>query len=114
MQVTECVTVVQTRVQYPAPAICPAKEYGVALELNNSKSLHNRTTPECTRKLLQACKTVGCKIALGSDTHAIEELGRDDSILPYLQETSFPESLLVNNTADKAFAFIKERKKNKQ
>ncbi len=91
-----------------------AMECGVALELNNSKSLYNRTTPECTRRLIQACKKIGCKMAMGSDTHAIEELGLDDSIQPYLQEEAFPESLLVNSTAEKAFAFIEERKKNKQ
>lgn len=113
-----CIDVIAhpNEIEYPLDferVVRAAREYGVALELNNSKSLHNRTTPESTRNLIQACKTTGCAIALGSDTHAIEELGLDDAVRPYLEEAAFPESLIVNSTAEKAFAFIEERKKNK-
>ncbi len=91
-----------------------AKKHGVALELNNSKTLHNRATPACTTELIQVCKKIGCRIAIGSDAHAIEELGRDDSVRPYLEEEDFPDKLLINSTADKAFSFIEERKGNKR
>jgi putative hydrolase len=91
-----------------------AKKYGVALELNNSKTLYQRTTPDLTRALVRACKENGCHMAVNSDTHAIQELGCDSSVLPYLQEESFPGELLVNGVAEKAFAFIEERRRNKQ
>ncbi len=90
-----------------------ARAYGVALELNNSKTRYNRTTPEVTRELVKVCKKHNCRMALGSDAHAIEELGLDDSVRPYLEEVDFPPTLLVNNTAEQAFDFIKERKSNK-
>ncbi len=90
-----------------------AKEHGVALELNNSKTLYKRTTEECTRELVRTCKNVGCALAIGSDTHAIEELGRDESVRPYLEQESFPPSLIINDFAEKAFTFIEERKKHK-
>ncbi len=90
-----------------------AKEYGVALELNNSKTLYNRTTPEVTKELIQVCKKIDCRMAIGSDTHAIEELGLDDSVRPYLVEERFPQELLINGSARRAFDFIEERKSNK-
>lgn len=91
-----------------------AKNYGIALELNNSKTLHHRTTPESTRKLIQVCKKVGCRMTIGSDAHAIEELGLDDSVRPYLEEVKFPKKLLINSSVEKAFAFIEERRSNKK
>lgn len=90
-----------------------AKEHGVALELNNSKTRYNRTTPEVTKELVRVCKNVGCRMAIGSDAHAIEELGLDDSVRPYLEEATFPQKLLINGSAEQAFEFIEERKRNK-
>lgn len=90
-----------------------AKKYGIALELNNSKLLHDRTSPAEMTKLITACKVTGCSVALGSDAHALEEIGLDDAIRPFLTQLKFPDDLLVNNTAEKAFAFIEARRGNK-
>jgi putative hydrolase len=95
------------------PLAIAAKKRGIALELNNSKSLYNRSTPEITRTLIRTCKNVGCLMAIGSDAHAIEELGLDNSVRLFLEEEDFPENLLINSNAEKAFAFIEDRKKNK-
>jgi putative hydrolase len=93
-----------------AEAAC---HHGVALELNNSKSLLDRTAPELTEALVSACKKVGCRMAVNSDMHAIEELGCDDAVRPYLEAAHFPAKLIVNGTPEQAFAFIEERRKNK-
>lgn len=90
-----------------------AKKYGIALELNNSKTLYNRTTHKKTLELVKNCKKVGCRIAVTSDAHALHEIGLDDSVLPYLHNTGFPEKLLVTGNAEKAFRFIEERRENK-
>jgi putative hydrolase len=95
------------------PLANAAKKRGIALELNNSKSLYDRSPPEVTRSLICTCKNVGCPMAIGSDAHSLEEIGLDDSVKPFLIEEDFPEDLLVNSNAEKAFAFIEGRKNNK-
>ncbi len=90
-----------------------AASYGVAIELNNSKTLLKRIGDDITRELIRACKHVGCKMAICSDAHALEELGCDDSVRPLLALEDFPSELLVNDTAEAAFEFIEKRRVNK-
>jgi putative hydrolase len=87
-----------------------AKEHGVALELNNSKVLYNRSTVEDTLELIAACKQSGCLIAVNSDTHAIHELGRDEAVKPLLDRARFPVDRIVNRDLDSAAAFIEGRR----
>jgi putative hydrolase len=63
--------------------------------------------------LLDACKRVGCRIAVNSDAHALKEVGSDDSVRPLLDQVGFPEDLIVNRDVKSAFAFIEERRKVK-
>lgn len=88
-----------------------AIENNVVLELNNSKTLLKRVDDSVTKELITACKELGCPMMINSDTHAIEELGLDDSVKPFLAELDFPEELIVNSTAEKAFAYIDSIKK---
>ncbi len=89
-----------------------AKQYGAALELNNSKSLLKRDDPAVTRALVKACQQEECLLAVGSDMHAIQELGLDEAVQPYLKD--FPQALIVNAKAETAFQFIASRKNNKE
>ncbi|MDR0330901.1 MAG: PHP domain-containing protein [Chitinispirillales bacterium] len=90
-----------------------AKSMGVALELNNSKILYARTETQSAVDLVQACKDEGCMIAVNSDTHAIHELGLDDSVRPILESLRFPNELIVNRDEKSALEFIDSRKGNK-
>lgn len=87
-----------------------AKGLGMALELNNSKLLYNRSTVESAVELIDACLEVGCPMAVNSDTHALLELGGDESVRPLLEKAGFPESLIVNRDAGAAAAFIDGRR----
>ncbi|HUI91387.1 MAG TPA: PHP domain-containing protein [Chitinivibrionales bacterium] len=91
-----------------------AKERGIALECNNSKVLNGRVMPERMIELLDSCKRAGCRVAVNSDAHALGEVGRDDSVRPLLKAAGFPEKLVVNSTAESAFAFVEERRKVKR
>ena len=91
-----------------------AAAHGVALELNNSKIHYGRSSTSLALELLEACRDQACRITLSSDTHAIHELGDDGAILPLLKQIAFPEELIANSTAEKAFAFIEERKSRKR
>jgi putative hydrolase len=91
-----------------------AKEAGMALELNNSKILYKRSTVDDALELIFACKEAGCMMAVNSDTHAIQELGRDDEVRPLLRQARFPEELIVNRTLETTERFIEGRRKLKQ
>jgi putative hydrolase len=87
-----------------------AARMGIALELNNSKILYKRSMVGDTLELILACKRAGCRMAVNSDTHAIQELGRDDSVRPLLEDADFPAELIVNRDVETAAAFIEERR----
>ena len=90
-----------------------AKSRGAALELNNSKILYSRSEIGEARELVKACLEERCRIAVCSDTHAIHELGTDESVRPLLKEVCFPEDLIVNRDEESALSFIESRRKNK-
>ena len=102
--------------RYPVefkPVIEAAKDLGMVLEINNSKLLLNRISQETTEEIIIACMKINCKIALCSDAHAVNEIGRDDCIQPVLKKLEFPEEMIVNSNAEKAFAFIEQRREIK-
>jgi len=91
-----------------------AQELGMVFELNNSKLLLNRVDRSKMEKMILICIKAGCRMALCSDTHALNELGRDDFLIPLIEKMEIPEQYLVNNTASKGFQFIEERRKIKE
>jgi len=91
-----------------------AKSQGIALELNNSKILYARVSAESAVELVEACREEGCLMAVNSDTHAIHELGLDDSVRPILEAARFPEELIVNRSEQSALEFIERRRANKK
>lgn len=91
-----------------------AAKLGMAMELNNSKCLYSRIDEGTTLAMIEACKRAGCRMALCSDAHAVHEIGLDNSVRPLLKKARFPGKLIVNRTAASAFAFLKERKTNRE
>ncbi len=90
--------------------ISAAKDRGIAIELNNSKTMLNRVDPDTTQNLVQVSLKLGAKMVVTSDMHAIEELGLDTSVAPYLIESAYPEELVISSSAERAMAFIEERR----
>ncbi|MBD3391362.1 MAG: PHP domain-containing protein [Chitinivibrionales bacterium] len=91
-----------------------ARERGMAVEINNSKTRLGRTTPEAVRSLVDACRRARCLVAVTSDAHAIGELGDDSAVKPYLEEAAYPPELVLTRDAESAFAFIERRRENKR
>ncbi|NLE00197.1 MAG: PHP domain-containing protein [Fibrobacter sp.] len=91
-----------------------AKLRGIALELNNSRIRYNKSNVEDTCNFLNACKSEGCSVAVCSDTHAIHELGGDESVAPLLEKTCFPSELIVTRSASQTLQFIENRLVNKK
>jgi len=91
-----------------------AKAAGVALELNNSKILYARAETQSAVDLVTVCRDEGCRMAVNSDTHAIHELGLDDSVRPILESAKFPKELIVNSDEKSTMDFIDSRRVNKR
>lgn len=76
-----------------------AIEHGVLLELNNSslRPLCTRVNgAENARKLLLACKKLGARIIVNTDSHISFDIGRFDEAIALLNEVDFPEELIAN------------------
>jgi putative hydrolase len=110
-------------VTHPNSAIFPveyerlaaaATRLDVALEMNNSKVRMRRVADEETEAFILACKKTGCTVALGSDAHALHELGDDEQIRMLMKKHDFPEERIVNRDAAAAFAFIERRRERKR
>ncbi len=85
----------------------------LVIELNNSKDMLGRVAHKTTLDLVAACKKCSCRMAITSDAHTINEVGVDDHAQAIIAKMEFPAELLVNDTAEKAFAFVEERKMGK-
>ncbi len=91
-----------------------AKRLGMAIELNNSKVSYRRSTAEEALELIYACKEAGCLMAMNSDTHALLELGGDDTVRPLLEKARFPMERVVNRSVDATSKFIESRRELKE
>jgi len=87
-----------------------AAQLDITIEINNSKTDLQRIDDAITLELMSVCKASGCRIAVNSDAHAVNEIGQDRAVRPLLEKVSFPKNRIVNHTAESAFAFVKERR----
>ena len=90
------------------------RRLGRALELNNSKVALRRVAPEVTTALIEACAAEQCPVVVSSDAHTLDEVGADGAIRPLMAAARFPEELVLNRSADSAFAFLEERRRFKR
>ncbi len=89
--------------------VCAAKEHHVLLELNNSS-----LAPGCNRKdsrknmasMLEYCQKYRVPVILDSDAHCEVDVGNHRYLHQLLEEISFPEELVVNDSLEKAAAFL--------
>jgi len=82
------------------PIVLAAKECGTLLELNNSSLnpvRHKTTAHGNFVEILRLCKRYEVPIILGSDAHFHTLIAQYPFALPLLQETEFPEALVVND-----------------
>jgi putative hydrolase len=97
-----------------APVAEAALARGIAIELNNSKTMLSRVPPSMTEELVTVVKAVGCRLVVTSDMHAIEELGLDNSVRPYLEKLNFPLEKVVSSSAKQVWEFLEERRSLKK
>lgn len=82
------------------PIVLAAKENHTLLEINNSSLNPVRQKIEALAnnlEILRLCKEYEVPVILGSDAHFSGAIAEYDLVLPLLQETDFPEALIVND-----------------
>lgn len=72
------------------------------IEINNHSLSGARVgATELCPKIASLCKKYGCRIAIASDAHSKEEIGKNDLSKQLLTEIDFPKELVVNETLEK-------------
>lgn len=94
-----------------APIVKYAKEYNVALEINNSSlGDHVRTgSKKNCKKMLELAKNEGCYISLGSDSHYSGHIGIFDNAIKLLEEVGYLDELIINDSKETFEKFLKLR-----
>ena len=86
-----------------------AKDYGVALEVNNSSLLFPDSRPGCFenyRELLRLCLKRKCCIVISSDAHDPSGVGEFDKAKKLIEENNFDSSLIINTEVEKLMHFL--------
>ena len=85
-----------------------AKEYGVALEVNNA-SISSGWKKDCIKNVhtyVELCMKHRTNLIVSSDAHDPSEMGCHDTAIRLLDEMGIDEDLIINNSEEKFRAFI--------
>ena len=83
--------------------ILEAKKNDKIIELNNASVNPNGSRPGAGKndyEILEYCKKYNVPILMGSDAHIKYEIGNVDYCIDLLEETNFPEELVINYNKD--------------
>lgn len=85
------------------PMVLASKACGTLLEINNSSLKPTRNKVDARDNnltILRLCKQYEVPVILGSDAHISFDIANYDHLYPLLQETDFPEALIVNRSVE--------------
>ncbi|MDE6823950.1 MAG: phosphatase [Duncaniella sp.] len=86
------------------PLVIAAKENRTLLEINNSSLNPVRHKTEAlgnNLEILRLCKRYEVPVILGSDAHISFDIANYEYLPPLLNETEFPEDLIMNTSVEK-------------
>ena len=92
-----------------APIVLAAKENHTLLEINSSSmkpTRHKEHARNNNIEILQLCKKYDVPVILGSDAHICFDIANYEYALPLLQETDFPEELVLNDKPEMFFKYL--------
>ena len=93
------------------PMVLASKEYGTLLEINNSSLKPTRNKVDAydnNRKILELCKKHEVPVILGSDAHISFDIANYEYLYALLQQTEFPEELIVNRNVEMFKNYLKK------
>ena len=85
------------------PMVLASKECGTLLEINNSSLKPTRNKVDArdnNLEILHLCKRYEVPVILGSDAHISFDIANYEHLYALLQETEFPEELIVNRSVE--------------
>ena len=94
------------------PVVLAAKESRTLLEINSSSlipSRHKEKARPNNLEILRLCKRYEVPVILGSDAHISFSVGDYRYAWPLIEETGFPEALIVNDKPDFFLRYIDKR-----
>jgi putative hydrolase len=103
--------------QYPVDirtVVLAAKEYGKAIEINDSSFRIRQGSIERCREFARLCVETGTLVVCGSDAHYWSDVGRVDRALALLEDARLPREQLVNATTASFEAFVARRSSEKR
>ena len=92
------------------PLVRAAKEHHTLLEINNSSlrpCRHKEEARPNNLEILRLCKQYEVPVILGSDAHISFDIARYDYALELINETEFPEALIVNTDVERFKKIVK-------
>lgn len=92
------------------PIVEAAGETKTLLEINSSSlnpARHKTSARANNLEILRLCKQQGIPVILGSDAHISFSIADYSYVWPLLEETDFPEELIMNDKTDKFLEYIK-------
>lgn len=91
-----------------------AKDYNVAIEINNSSFEKSRKGSEShCLEILKLCAKYGTYISLGSDTHFSYNIGNFSKIENLVNSSGIRQEKVLNTNFEIIESFLKERRQNK-
>ncbi len=110
-------------ISHPDDGNCPlayeevvlaAKENHTLLEVNNNALRKPGRRPQVRENVLEyltLCKKYAVPVILGSDAHFWTDIAAYENIWPLLEETDFPEDLVMNYDAQRFLTFLQENRR---
>ncbi|MBP3711754.1 MAG: phosphatase [Bacteroidaceae bacterium] len=95
------------------PIVLAAKETGTLLEINNSSLNPVRNKDAAIRnnlEILRLCKRYEVPVILSSDAHISFAIADYSFIWPLLQQTDFPDQLIMNYDSDRFLTYISQKR----
>ena len=91
------------------PIVLAAKETKTLLEINNSSLNPQRKKTSALKnnlEILRLCKRYEVPVILGSDAHISHSIGDFGFVWPLLQQTEFPDGLILNYDTERFLQYI--------
>jgi putative hydrolase len=89
--------------------VLAAKEYGKAIEINNSSFKIRKGSLDRCGEFARLCAEKGTFVVLGSDAHYWADVGRFDQAIAVIKEARVPRELVINASTAYFEAFIARR-----
>ena len=84
-------------------------QYGKVVEINEGTFRVRQKSLENCRRVVQLCKQHGVRVAVNSDAHYHEQVGKTEHAVALLAEEQFPLDLIINTSRERFEAFLKEK-----